>query len=90
MMPWEKLARAEVHPLRLTILEVFVSGGTHSAKRLSDSLGEALSNVSYHMKELRENGFLELVSRRPRRGAYESFYRLAENGADSSKQEDLP
>jgi DNA-binding transcriptional ArsR family regulator len=69
-----KLVRALGHPLRVQILRL-LSEGPSSPKQMSDSLGEALSNVSYHTKVLLELDCIELVKTRPARGAVEHIYR---------------
>jgi DNA-binding transcriptional ArsR family regulator len=74
---WKRLALAEVHPLRLQILEAFDSSKKPlSPKELCRKVGAPLSNVSYHVKQLREAQIVELVKTEPRRGAVEHFYRL--------------
>jgi len=46
-----------------------------SPNQLAQALGEALGNVSYHVRILRELDCVELVSTVPRRGALEHYYR---------------
>jgi MarR family protein len=89
---WEHLARANTHPLRVSILEVIgIDGGrTLSPKDLSVELGAPLGNVNYHATELVRDGLLELASERQVRGAIEHFYRQAANsngtnGASTSR-----
>ncbi len=76
---WEQLARANTHPLRVSILEVIgLDGGrTLSPKDLSVELGAPLGNVNYHVIELLGDGLLELAGERQVRGAVEHFYRQA-------------
>lgn len=78
-MNWQLLARANTHPLRISILEVLgMDGGrTLSPSDLSYELRTPLSNVNYHVTELRRTGLVELASERPVRGATEHFYREA-------------
>jgi hypothetical protein len=80
-MDWEHLARANTHPLRVSILEVIgLDGGrTLSPKDLSVELGAPLGNVNYHVIELFGDGLLELAGERQVRGAVEHFYRQAQN-----------
>lgn len=75
---WERLARATVHPMRISILEVLgIDGGrTLSPIDLSRELQVPLSNTNYHVTELAKAGLIKLVARRPVRGATEHFYRL--------------
>ena len=78
-MNWQLLARANTHPLRISILEVLgMDGGrTLSPSDLSYELRTPLSNVNYHVTELRRTGLVELTGERPVRGATEHFYREA-------------
>src|SRR5690349_11231629 len=84
-MNWERLARANTHPLRVSILEVLAldEGRTLSPSDLSYELRTPLSNVNYHVTELHRTGLLELTDERPVRGATEHFYREL-NGAKPS------
>jgi predicted ArsR family transcriptional regulator len=81
-MNWQLLARANTHPLRISILEVLgMDGGrTLSPSDLSYELRTPLSNVNYHVTELHRTGLVHLAAERPVRGATEHFYREA-NGA---------
>lgn len=76
-MNWQLLARANTHPLRISILEVLaIDGGrTLSPSDLSCELRMPLSNVNYHVTELCRTGLVELTAERPVRGATEHFYR---------------
>lgn len=78
-MNWERLARANTHKLRVSILEVLsIDGGRQlSPKELSLELRAPLSTVNYHVTELRQAGMVEIVRERQVRGAIEHFYRLA-------------
>jgi predicted ArsR family transcriptional regulator len=75
---WERLARANTHPLRVSILEVLgIDGGrTLSPKDLSLELQAPLSTVNYHVTELRHSGLVVVVEEKQVRGAIEHFYRL--------------
>jgi hypothetical protein len=53
------------------------SGRTLSPSDLSYELRTPLSNVNYHVTELRRTGLVELAGERPVRGATEHFYREA-------------
>jgi DNA-binding transcriptional ArsR family regulator len=83
-MNWQLLARANTHPLRISILEVLEldDGRCLSPNDLSWELQMPLSNVNYHVTELFNAGLLELVDERPVRGATEHFYRLAGSNAE--------
>ncbi len=87
-MNWELLARANTHPLRVSILEVLgLDGGrTLSPKDLSLELQAPLSTVNYHVTELRKCGLLEVVDEQQVRGAIEHFYRVAESGKAAAKR----
>lgn len=85
-MNWERLARANTHPLRVSILEVLSidKGRTLSPKDLSLELQAPLSTVNYHVTELRRSNLVNVVDERQVRGAIEHFYRViepSENGA---------
>jgi predicted ArsR family transcriptional regulator len=87
---WERLARANTHPLRVSILEVLSidRGRTLSPKDLSLELQAPLSTVNYHVTELRRSNLVKVVDERQVRGAIEHFYRLvepSENGAGRKK-----
>jgi DNA-binding transcriptional ArsR family regulator len=70
----QRIVKALTHDLRVQILGIF-NERIASPKELSDELGEGLSQVSYHVKVLREYECIELVSTEPRRGAVEHYYR---------------
>lgn len=79
MISWQRVARANTHPLRISILEVLgIDGGrTLSPSDLSYELRAPLSNINYHTTELYKSGLLTLVRTQPVRGATEHFYRLS-------------
>ena len=79
-MNWELLARANTHPLRVSILEVLsIDGGRElSPKDLSLELQAPLSTVNYHVTELRRSALVEVVNEQQVRGAIEHFYRLVD------------
>jgi DNA-binding transcriptional ArsR family regulator len=66
--------KAMSHPLRASVLRILAER-TASPAEISRELGEELSNVSYHTKQLVEFECAELVNTRPVRGALEHFYR---------------
>jgi DNA-binding transcriptional ArsR family regulator len=73
----ENRIKAMSHPLRASILRTLTER-TASPAEMARELGEELSNVSYHTKQLVEFECAELVSTRPVRGALEHFYRATE------------
>lgn len=73
----ENRIKAMNHPLRAAVLRILTER-TASPAEMARELGEELSNVSYHTKQLVEFECAELVSTRPVRGALEHFYRSIE------------
>ena len=86
-MNWELLARANTHPLRVSILEVLsIDGGrTLSPKDLSLELQAPLSTVNYHVTELRHSDLVKVVDEQQVRGAIEHFYRTVDNEKSATK-----
>jgi hypothetical protein len=84
---WERLARANTHPLRVSILEVLSidDGRTLSPKDLSLELQSPLSTVNYHVTELRHSNLVKVVDERQVRGAIEHFYRTVDGTEKPSK-----
>src|SRR5215475_13572060 len=81
-MDWQRLARANTHPLRISVLEVLSmdDGRTLSPSDLSYELRVPLSNVNYHVTELVRSDLIELSGERQVRGATEHFYRAVDHG----------
>jgi len=73
-----RLAKALTHVLRQHILLASVQGEV-SPSGLSKAFGEGLSQVSYHVKVLRDDcdGMIEETRTEPRRGAVEHYYRAS-------------
>jgi hypothetical protein len=71
-----RLIKALDHILRQHILLAAVAGEV-SPKGLSKALDEGLSQISYHVKVLRDDcdGIIEETHTTPRRGAVEHYYR---------------
>jgi DNA-binding transcriptional ArsR family regulator len=69
-----KMVRALGHPLRMNALAI-LNERIASPNEIANELGEGLSQVSYHIKVLRECEFIELVKTKQRRGAVEHYYR---------------
>lgn len=79
MAPDQPLLDALRHPLRRRLLRRYVNAeGQLSPKELADLENEPLSNVSYHVRVLRDKGALEFAETRPVRGSLQHFYRPAE------------
>lgn len=87
-MNWERLARANTHPLRVSILEVLsIDGGrTLSPKDLSLELQAPLSTVNYHVTELRRSSLVKVVEEQQVRGAIEHFYRTVDTGKKGTRR----
>jgi predicted ArsR family transcriptional regulator len=85
---WELLARANTHPLRVSIVEVLnLDGGRIlSPKDLSLELQAPLSTVNYHVTELRKCGLLEVVDEQQVRGAIEHFYRVVDESRKARRR----
>jgi DNA-binding transcriptional ArsR family regulator len=85
----ENRIKAMSHPLRAAILRI-LADRTASPAEMARELGEELSNVSYHTKQLVGFDCAELVSTRPVRGALEHFYRATERHLiDTEEWEEL-
>lgn len=72
--PEIRLLKALGHPLRSRML-VALRVRDASPSELAEELGEPLTNVSYHMKILVENGAAELVNAEVGPSTVEHFYR---------------
>ena len=70
----QRLMKALGHPLRIGILTV-LNDRMASPNELSKQLEEGLSQVSYHVKVLKDYEMIEMVKTEPRRGAVEHYYR---------------
>jgi DNA-binding transcriptional ArsR family regulator len=70
----QKLVKALAHPLRVEILTI-LNERMASPNELSKELDEGLSQVSYHVKVLKDFDTIEMVKTEPRRGAVEHYYR---------------
>jgi DNA-binding transcriptional ArsR family regulator len=70
----QRLVKALAHPLRVEILAI-LNERMASPNELSKELEEGLSQVSYHVKVLKDFECIEMVKTEPRRGAVEHYYR---------------
>ena len=78
------------HPLRARLLWLLVERGVQSPAELARAIPAELSDVSYHVRRLKELDCAELVSTRPVRGAVEHFYRATESHMiDADEWEEL-
>jgi DNA-binding transcriptional ArsR family regulator len=86
-----QLARVLSHPLRPTILRLLTERGEASPNQLATELGVPLGTLSYHIRLLRDTGWIEQVRTVPRRGAVEHFYRtITLPVVDDAQWERLP
>jgi len=70
----EAVAYAVGHRIRIDALSIF-NEGTASPNEIAKLIGEGVSKVGHHVKELFDSGCIEFVGTEPRRGATEHFYR---------------
>jgi DNA-binding transcriptional ArsR family regulator len=84
---WQVIARAEVQPVRLAILDLVMSEPPDgdpgwSAKTVASALGLSLAAASHHVRAMRGKGLLAQVGeKRQVRGAVQTFYRLSETAS---------
>jgi DNA-binding transcriptional ArsR family regulator len=64
------------HPLRRDILRKMVGEEAISPREVAASLGQPLSNVSYHVRVLADCGAIALVGTKAVRGSMQHFYRV--------------
>ncbi len=72
----QRLVKALAHELRVEILTI-LNERMASPNELAKELDEGLSQVSYHVKVLKDYECIELVKTEPRRGAVEHYYRAS-------------
>lgn len=70
----QRVIKALAHELRVEILDVLAERMA-SPNELAKILDEGLSQVSYHVKVLKDYECITLVKTEPRRGAVEHYYR---------------
>ncbi|MDX6608263.1 MAG: hypothetical protein QOF85_188 [Solirubrobacterales bacterium] len=86
----QRLVKALAHPLRVEILTI-LNERMASPNELSKELEEGLSQVSYHVKVLKDFECIEMVKTEPRRGAVEHYYRATERSfIKDSEWQSLP
>ncbi|MDQ3742382.1 MAG: helix-turn-helix domain-containing protein [Actinomycetota bacterium] len=71
-----RVVKALAHPIRMKILGI-LDERTATPKELAGALGLPLENVSYHVRTLKDFGFIKLEKTRQVRGAVEHHYKLA-------------
>jgi DNA-binding transcriptional ArsR family regulator len=71
-----RVVKALAHPIRMKILAI-LDEGTATPKDLAAELELPLENVSYHVRALKELGFIKLERTRQVRGAVAHHYKLA-------------
>lgn len=70
----EAVAFAVGHRIRVDALAI-LNEGTASPNEIAKTIGEGVSKVGHHVKELFDSGCIEFVGTEQRRGATEHFYR---------------
>lgn len=73
----EAVAYAVGHRIRIEALSI-LNEGTASPNEIAKLIGEGVSKVGHHIKELADSGCIEFVGTAQRRGATEHFYRAVE------------
>ena len=73
----QEFVKALAHPLRVEILAV-LNDRMASPNELSKELEEGLSQVSYHVKVLKDYECIHMVKTEPRRGAVEHYYKATQ------------
>ena len=71
-----RLVKALAHPLRIRIMSVLEQRSA-TPKQIAEALDVPLENLSYHVRALRDFGFIKLEEQRMVRGAVEHRYSLA-------------
>jgi DNA-binding transcriptional ArsR family regulator len=70
----QSFVKGLAHELRVEILSILTEQ-LASPNELATMLDEGLSQVSYHVKVLKDYGLITLIKTEPRRGAVEHYYR---------------
>ncbi len=74
---WDRVALASMHPMRVAIIMVLQKNGTASAADIAKVVEQPVSNVSYHMRMLRNDKVIRVAAERRVRGAIATDYELA-------------
>jgi DNA-binding transcriptional ArsR family regulator len=83
----DRLAAAMSHPTRMFAMTVFWEREA-SPREIAAELGEPVNNVTYHVKQLLDLGWIELVAQRPARGGrvVEHFYKAVKDSVFSEAE----
>jgi hypothetical protein len=75
---WERVARAETHPIRILILEALAADGgrTLSPAELARETEWTVNLLAYHFRELEKRDLVKVIDTQPKRGALEHIYGL--------------
>lgn len=85
-----RIAQALAHPLRVSVLSRLEQGPS-SPVELARALNVQLENLSYHVRKLRDLGFVEMSDHQYVRGAVKHVYRLvARPHIDETAWQQLP
>jgi DNA-binding transcriptional ArsR family regulator len=85
-----RLVKALAHPLRVRVMSLLEQRSA-TPKEMARELGVPLENLSYHVRTLRDYGFIKLERKRMVRGAVEHRYKLAARPQITAKAwEQLP
>jgi DNA-binding transcriptional ArsR family regulator len=79
------IVKALAHPARFHALDI-LNKRVASPKELAAEVGIAVGLMSYHVKELRKKGFVELVDTAQRRGAVEHYYKASKRAMFSDAE----
>src|SRR4051812_23632428 len=69
-----KIVHAYGHPIRARAMMI-LGARVASPKEIAEERDEPIGKVSYHIRELRDAGLIELVESDDRRGGVQHFYR---------------
>lgn len=83
----DRLAAAMSHPTRMFAMTVLWEREA-SPREIAAELGEPVNNVTYHVKQLLDLGWIELVAQRPARGGrvVEHFYKAVKDSVFSDDE----
>jgi DNA-binding transcriptional ArsR family regulator len=81
----QKMARAYGHPVRARALMI-LGNRVASPKQIAEELGEPIGKVSYHIRDLRDSGLIELVRTDSSHGGVQHFYRASRPAVVNSEE----